>query len=252
MRALLAGLSVALLATSLWLWRDNRRLREELALRPATATPAVATPEAASATADESPERPRRDTPRGGARLLGMVARLMTGPPPADDTQRPAEVPESRRDRRQQFLRSTLGRADGETDEQYRERVVPLMQTMLSRPRQRVEDQRAEFETAAELTPEQRTGFDQALADARNELVGLASKAVTAGELTPYRRNSLGLLNFVGGAAAIVDGFDARFRQLLGPEQVGLLEDTGFDVIEYLGFTTQWETVTPPPPAPRP
>ena len=252
MRALLAGLSVALLATSLWLWRDNRRLREALAVRPAAATMATAetTPEIASAGSGEGPERPRRDSPRGGARLLGMVARLMTGPPPADDTQRPTE--ESRRDRRQQLLRSTLGRADGETDEQYRARVVPLMSTMLSRPRQRVEDQRAEFETAAELTPEQRTGFDQALADARNELVGLASKAVTAGELTPYRRNSLGLLNFVGGAAAIVDGFDGRFRQLLGPEQVGLLEATGFDVIEYLGFTTPWETVTPPPPAPRP
>ena len=87
--------------------------------------------------------------------------------------------------------------------------------------------------------------------DLRDELVGLANQSIASGDLTPYKRNTAGILNFVGGVAGIADGFDARVRQILGADQLRLLEDTGFDFIEYLGFTTPWENLTPPPPSPK-
>jgi hypothetical protein len=58
-------------------------------------------------------------------------------------------------------------------------------------------------------------------------------------------------LHFAGGVAGIAGGFDGRLREILAPEQLALLDQTGFDIIEYLGITTPWETVTPPPPPPN-
>ncbi len=186
------------------------------------------------------------------AAIVGVMARAMSGassaPAAGTDEQRPGRDFESRRERRQQWLREMLGRAEGETDQAYRERVAPMIELALSRPRQRVEERRAEFEAAAELTEEQRAEFDQALTDARAELVGVASQAITVGDLTPYRRNTAGVLRTVGVAAGVLDGFDARVRGTLRPDQASLLDQTGFDLIEYIGFTTPWETLAPPPP----
>jgi hypothetical protein len=208
---------------------------------------AAAAAPAAAAEPDE-PE-PRARAGRGAA-VLGFIGRTLSGAPPAPaaDAPPPASDPESRRAEGQKRMRDLLGRHPGETDEQWRARVVPLMKLALGRPRGRVEDKRREFEAAAALAPEQQAELDQALEDARAELVGLASQSVAAGDLTPYRRNTVGVLNFVGGVAGIADGFDARVRQILGPDQQRVLEDIGFDLVEYLGFTTPWETVTPPPP----
>lgn len=253
MRAVLAIVAAASLAAAGWFFVENRRLDAELveARRAPPPRPAAASPEAEPEDVTAAAEPARRGE-KGAAKLLGFVAKTLTSPPaPAtNDANQPPDF-ERGRERRQQRLRDLLGRAPTETEEQYRARVAPLVATALFRPRQRVEDKRKEFETAAELTPEQRGELDGAISDARAELVALASKSVTAGDLTPYRRNSLGLLNFVGGAAGVADGFDAHVRRILASEQQGLLEDTGFDLIEYLGFTTPWETVTPPPPPPN-
>jgi hypothetical protein len=181
-----------------------------------------------------------------------MMRTAPDSPAASDDAAAPARPDvQTRRERQQQRIRDLLGRIPGETDEQYRARVVPFVGMALSRPRMRVEDQRAEFEAAAEISAEQRAALDAALADSRAELVDLASRSVAAGELTPYRRNTVGVLTFVGGVAGIADGFDARLRTVLGPEQLALLDQTGFDIIEYLGITTPWEQVAPPPPAPN-
>ena len=243
-RITLGVVSLVLAATALWLWTDNRHLRQELTAARVEVAAAAAAPPAAVSTDAEAAAAGR---PRGGAALLGFVGRAFSGSPPSTADAPPPDV-ETRRERGQQRLRDLLGRAAGETDEQYRARVAPLISLTLNRPRSRVEDKRAEFEAAAELKPEQREELDRAIADARNELVGLASQAVAAGDLTPYKRNTAGVVSFVGGAAGIADGFDARVRQILGDDQQRVLEDIGFDLIEYLGFTTPWENVTPPPP----
>lgn len=231
---LLAALCVVLAGTTLYFWR----------VRPAPVLVPVPLPAAVSAanpeTARATPERPR------GRAMLGAVVRAMT----AGGGEEEKPTPESRRERRQQWLRDTFGRAPGETDEAYRARVTPLVETMLWKPRQRVEERRAEFEEAADLSAEQKAELDKALADARAELVGMANAAVGAGDLTPYKRNTAGVLRAVGAGVGIVDGFDGRIRQMLSPEQAALLDQTGFDLIEYVGLTTPWETLTPPPPAP--
>jgi hypothetical protein len=250
MRALLALVTVASLALSGWLLIENGALRAELAATRAAAPVAAPAPVNAEEEAEEpAAEAPGPATAGRAAAVLGFVGRALNSPAPAAEA--PAPDFDSRRARRQKRLRDLLGRGPAETEEQYRARVAPLVAMTLIRPRQRLEDKRTEFETAAEVSPEQRGELDRAIADARTELVTLASQAVASGELTPYRRNSVGLLNFVGGVAGIADGFDVRVRGILGAEQLGLLEQTGFDLIEYLGFTTPWESVTPPPPAPN-
>jgi hypothetical protein len=147
-------------------------------------------------------------------------------------------------------MRDLLGRLPAETDDAYRARVMPLVTLALATPRQRVEDRRRDFEAAAALAPEQQAEMDHALADARAELLQLANAAVASGDLTPYKKNSAGLVRFVGDAAAVFDDLDGRVRRALTPEQAALVEQSGFDLVEYLGFTTPWEHLTPPPPAP--
>lgn len=257
-RVLPLVLSTALAVAAVVLYLDNRALRTDLeAARATTARAVAAEASAREEAATDTPDSPNPDRRRrGGGALLGFVGRMMQTPPEATATPDDGAAPprpdvQARRERQQKRIRDLLGRIPGETDEQYRARVVPLVGMALGRPRQRLEDQRHEYEAAAELSHEQRGALDGALADARAELVELASRSVAAGELTPYRRNTIGVLNFVGGAAGIADGFDARLRQILGAEQLALLDQTGFDIIEYLGITTPWETVAPPPPAPN-
>jgi Spy/CpxP family protein refolding chaperone len=253
---LLLLLSVALAAATVWLWTDNRRLTREVgrltsgsATEPATEAAVLTADGEGDAEAAPGPAGSRRAPTERALALLGTVGKAMASPPPAEAPPRDAE---SRRDRRQQRLRELLGRAESETEEAYRARLAPMIEMALARPRQRVEERRAEFEAAAELTPEQRAGLDSALGDARADLVATISEAVTAGDLTPYRRNTAGVLRAVGAAAGVAEGFDARIRQSLTPEQAAILDQTGFDLIEYLGVTVPWETVTPPPPAATP
>jgi hypothetical protein len=250
--AVLALVAGAGLAAAGWLFVENRALRADLAAARAARAHAEEAPAGPSAVPAPPPPASSAATPRldAGERAAALLrlARQMAARPPAEPAPQTPD-PDTRRDRTQKRVRELLGRAIGETEDQYRARVAPLVAMALARPRQRSEDKRQEFEGAAGLSPEQRAALDQAVADSRAELVTLASQAVTDGDLTPYRRNTLGLLNFVGDAAGIADGFDARVRGLLQADQVGLLDDTGFDLVEYLGLTTPWESVTPPPPA---
>ena len=89
--------------------------------------------------------------------------------------------------------------------------------------------------------------LDAMIKDTQSELISVTNQAIESGQLTPYRRNTAGIAGFVGGAATIAESADQRFRQLLSPDQVAAMEQSGFDMIEYLAFTSPWESVNPPP-----
>jgi hypothetical protein len=248
----IAGI-VGLVATTGWLWRENRGLRRELAAArdraPEAGEGAEAPPTQEGASADAAPRR------SGGnpMAMIGAVARAMDRPAAEAEAAPGAPPPpdwEARRSERQQRLRDVLGRRAGESDEAYRERVAPLVSGILAIPRDRLDEKRRQFEEAAGVSAEQRAAIDAAIKEGSDELLNLANQAVAAGDLTPYRRNSRGVLAFVGSTVGTLDTLDQRLRGVLTPEQWVTMEESGFDPLEYLGVRTPWESLTPPPPEP--
>ncbi len=249
---LLAGFGGAAIAVGLLGW-DNVRLRQQLR----SARERVVVAESAAA-ADEGSDGSSagsggaRRAGRGGGNpmaLIGSLGKALSGRTPEETG---AEAPpadwDSRRASRQQRLRDLLGRKPGETDEEYRARVAPLVSTVLSVPRDRISERRRQFEEAAGVNDEQKGRLDAAFQDASTEVLGLANAAIASGDLTPYVRNSRGVLAFVGSTVSTVDALDLRMRQILTPEQIAVMEEAGFDPLEYLGVTSPWEALNPPPP----
>jgi hypothetical protein len=233
------------------LWQDNRSLKARVAeLQARPVVTAAEVPASASETGRD--EATLRGARKGPQQLFGAFGRAFRQPAPeaapTDDGNKEKPSFAERRERRQQAVKELLGRRPGETEDEYRARVAPLVEGMLSFPRARVEEARAEFEQAAQLSEAQSAAFDQAMKDTYGELVAHANAAVAGGDLTPYRRNTLGILGFVGGTAGIADGFATRLQSIFTPDQLALMDATGFDVLEYLAITTPWETVNPPPP----
>jgi hypothetical protein len=153
-----------------------------------------------------------------------------------------------RRQRRQAEIAAMFGRLDGESAEDYRERMVPFVKMALAGPRGRLEDARRAAEQAAGVTGEQRAALDSVLGDAYQEAVELTNRALATGDLTPYSRNWSGVLNLAGGMGAILEGAESRIGSILTPEQARAMYDQGFEWGEYLGATAPWESLDPPPP----
>jgi hypothetical protein len=241
----IAGVGVT--ATGL-LWRDNARLRAELGRARQQVSDARAEVEAVEAASVGASEPSRRSRPTGNPMaLVGALGRAADRAE-ADGDAGPPRDWESRRDERQRRMRDLLGRRPGETDEEYRARVAPLVGTLLSIPRDRLGERRRQFEEAAGIDDEQRAKLDAAFDAAANELVGLANAAIASGDLTPYSRNTRGVLAFVGSTVGTVDGLYDSIGKVLRPEQLQVMQESGFDPLEYLGVTTRWESLNPPPP----
>lgn len=244
-------LAVALVgaAATGWLWRDNRRLAE----RPEVQTVARVERELAECRADGGDGRNGNGNGKRGRTnplgVIGAFGRALGGAEPEAEATAPEDM-DSRRDRRQRRIREFLGRREGEDDAAYRERVAPTVKSILSGPRERQEERRRQFEEAAGVSSEQRARLDQAFAEGWSELTALANQSIAQGDLTPYRRNTRGVLAFVGAAVPTVDAVGERLREILTPEQQAIMEEAGFDYVEYLGVTSPWESVNPPPPEP--
>lgn len=252
---ILGAALAASLATAGWLAWDRAAVRAELERVRGQAT--AAAPEVGATTDDDDGGGDGdRDRGRGGRRAgaLGALsalgramAKVESGAPGPDAS----PDPNTRRERRQARITEMFGRRPGETEAQYRSRVAPVVSGLLAGPRDRAEEGYKEALAAAEVTPEQQAALDKAVVDARAEVVAAANLAIAAGDLTPYRRNSRGVLTFIGGTVGVLDGLDARMRESLSADQLATLGDTGFDLVEYLGLTVPWESLNPPPPADR-
>jgi hypothetical protein len=233
----LVATSVFAGAAAIWLYLDNRDLRLQLQARHDA--PAISSTERSAAARSPDPWfEPMRSA---------GSAKTSAGPLPA----LPAQSEESRlerRQRRQQEFAAMFGRADGETDEEYRARIVPLIKGGLLIPRQRVEDMRRQAEEKAGVTPEQSKKLDKAFEKVYADAIDYTNKAVADGMLSPYERNVSGWLEYAGGLGGILNDANGQIGQVLSPEQVRAMSASGFEWGEYLGLEAPWEQLTPPPP----
>lgn len=235
-----ATTSVAGAALAIWFYLDARALEGELAAaraaRPTTAATVPATPSAArSAGPWTQPER------GSGATQTG------SGPAPA----LPAQAKESRlerRQRRQQEFAAMFGRLDGETEEEYRNRIVPLIKAGLLVPRQRTDEMRRQVEEKAGVTAEQSKQLDQAFEKVYADALDYTNKAVADGLLSPYERNVSGWLEYAGGLGGLLGDANSQIGQILSPQQMKTISSSGFEWGEYLGLNAPWEDLRPPPP----
>ncbi len=240
----------AVLATALagWLYMDNRRLEARISeLAQGDRKVATADPWAGPR-ADGSSER-AADVPGRG--LLSW--RRPRPQAPAATT--PSAAPEGetrmeRRARRTRELEGLLGRDADETDDDYRSRILPMMELALVRPRGRVDEMRKEAELAAGVTDAQRKELDGAFGSIYDEVIEFTDGAVAEGQLTPYGRNVTGMLQYAGGLGSILEGAEGRIGKILSPEQLRTMSESGFEWGEYLGLHAPWERLRPPPARP--
>ncbi len=236
----LAATSVVGLAASVWLYLDNRSLRDQLAAHgPATA------PKLAAARVAEGPDRDVWAATRPAASSSSPTAAPAL----------PAEHDETRlerRQRRQQEFAAMFGRSDGETKDDYRARIVPLIKAGLAVPRSRVEDMRKTAEDKAHVTAEQSRQLDHTFDKMYGDVLDYTNKAIADGQLSPYERNVAGWLEFAGGLGGMLTDAQGQIGQILSPDQVKTMNDSGFEWGEYLGLEAPWEQLEPPPPPPKP
>ncbi len=229
---------------SVYLFLDNRALRSELADRPATTAPAPAAPKdtVAARTGDPWTQPDKRS------------AKLPTGTASTEAPSLPETPKESRLDRRQRRMQefsAMFGRHDGETDEEYRARIGPMITAGLVVPRMRVAEFRRTAEEKAGVTPEQSKQLDQAFEKVYGDVLDYTNKAVADGLLSPYERNVAGWLDYAGGLGGMLGETQGSIGKILSPEQMKAMQNSGFEWGEYLGANVPWEQLNPPPPPPK-
>lgn len=236
---LFATTSVVGLVLATWMYLDNRDLAEKLAAARAIKpqTPPTTDTSAAARSADPWTTPTRAAGP----------SRTGSGPAPALPEQKD-ETRLERRQRRQQEFAAMFGRLDGETEEEYRNRIVPMIKAGLLIPRQRVDDMRKHAEEKAGVTAEQSKKLDQTFEKIYAEAIDYTNKAVTDGLLSPYERNVSGWLEYAGGLGGLLNDANGQIGQILSAQQMKAMSQSGFEWGEYLGLNAPWEQVRPPPP----
>lgn len=244
----LFGLVVLALGFGGYQWRDNRRLRAELARRPAPAA-ATTAPDAWAAGSSDAPRAAADDGERRPFKLPVLGRRISDEPAAPDAAPRESRL--ERRLRRQNELAALLGRDADESEEDYKARIVPLMELALGGRRKELAEMRRAAEDKAGVTDAQREQIDAAFASIYDEVVAFTDTAVADGQLTPYDRNVKGLLQYAGGLGSILEGAEGRLGGILTPEQVRTIHDSGFEWGEYLGVSAPWERLRAPPVRPQ-
>jgi hypothetical protein len=153
-----------------------------------------------------------------------------------------------RRARRTDELAQMFGRLDGESEDDYKARILPLITTGLALPRMRAEEQRKVAQDKAHVTAEQSARLDKAFDKVYGDVVDFTNKAITDGQLSPYERNVAGWLEYAGGLGGILTDANGQIGKILDPSQVRTMSDAGFEWGEYLGLKAPWEQLRPPPP----
>jgi hypothetical protein len=129
----------------------------------------------------------------------------------------------------------------GESMLDYRDRVVPVAQLAVAPHRTRVAASRRRFAEAAALTAEQEQALDAAVQRAADDIEDHVMQAVLSGELLPPRVRPARAVAFARDILDLLARADREFRSALGPGQLAHLDAGGFDVVDYLFFSTRWE-----------
>jgi hypothetical protein len=229
----LAVTTAVSLGAAVWMYVQNRELENRLA------TPRIV----AARSADPAPPK----DPWAEARPSKPPASHVAGAMPTLPEQK-EEGRLDRRNRHQAEFAAMFGRNAGETDDEYKARVVPLIKTGLALPRARVEEMRKEAEAAAHVTADQAKKLDAAFDKVYDNVLDYTNKAVADGVLSPYERNVSGWLEYAGGLGTMLGEVNGQIGQVLSPDQMTTLKDSGFEWGEYLGLEAPWESLKPPPP----
>ncbi|MDB4959015.1 MAG: hypothetical protein JWO36_6584 [Myxococcales bacterium] len=230
-----AAVSLAGIAASVWLYLENRSLRSELAARPAPASELAKVTEPRPADPGiESSGRTSSSRPTSGA------APAL----PEDKTESRTE----RRARKQAEFSAMFGRGDGETEDEYRARIVPLIKAGLLIPRERAAQMLKEAEDKAHVTAEQSKKLDKTFDKIYDDVLDYTNKAISDGQLSPYERNYAGVLEYAGGLGGMLTDAQGQIGKVLSADQLKAMSDSGFDWAEYLGVQAPWENLKPPPP----
>jgi hypothetical protein len=246
---LLAGVAVLAFLGAGWLYLENRDLHGEVArLRAIEKHRPDPWTTASNQKMDDGGSREGRGFLPPLRALVGKASASGETPPKLDD--KPKETRLERRLRRQGELAALLGRDADESEEEYRQRMLPFLQMALERPRANVDEMRKQAELAANVTEAQSKELDDAFAGVYDDLIDYTNAAVADGQLTPYDRNVKGLLQYAGGLGAILEGAEGRVGKILTPEQMRAMYDTGFEWGEYLGVRAPWERLKAPPARP--
>jgi len=226
------------LATSVYLYLDNRSLKQDLSeRRPAAAESAA---KITSTDADPWTEPAKRS------------AKLPSIPSAKPSlSEEPTESRMERRQRRTREFSAQFGRQDGETEEEYRARIGPLISTGLAIPRMRASENRRIAEEKAGVTAEQSKKLDAAFDKVYADVLDYTNKAITDGQLSPYERNVAGWLDYAGGLGGMLSEANGQIGKILTPDQIKAMASSGFEWGEYLGLSAPWEQLEPPPP-PKP
>ena len=228
------------IATSIWLYSENRSLKDKVAEHAAAAA-STADPWAGHATTTESHAR-------SSTIALPRSAHASIPDPPSD----PINLSWlERRMHRQQEMSALFGRGSGESDADYRARFVPMVKAGLALPRQHAEESRKAAEEKAHVTAAQSQQLDQAFRGMFGEAINYTNKAVADGTVSPYAMSTASLLEFGGGIGGMLQDVNTQIGRILTPDQVKAMTDSGFDWGQYLGLEIPWEDITPPPP-PKP
>lgn len=231
----LGGTTLLGLITSAWLYLDNRELRSERA-----PDERVAQADTGGAPADPWAARARPtndDGPRSGS---------ITAPPtlPSGKTENRNE----RRARRFAEMSAVFGRLDGESEDEYRDRVMPMLTERLDKLRKRTTDMRRTAEEQAGVSKEQSVALDQTFDKAYGEAIDFVNGAIKDGVVSPYKRDTANWLGVAGNFGAMLTNVQGEIGKILSPAQVKAMYDSGFEWGEYLGANAPWERLKPPPP----
>lgn len=234
----LAATTFVAASLSLWLYLDNRSLRAELDTQKSALAPTPT--EKAPAIAEARPADPHPRT------IAAMRSPVATPPPQLPDP--PNENRMDRRARHTEEFAAKFGRLDGETEQQYKDRIMPMISAALVMPRMKVEEMRKAAEEKAHVTPEQSAKLDKAFDKVYSDVIDYTNKAVADGQLSPYERNVSGWLEYAGGLGTILNDANGQVGKILDPGQIKTMYDSGFEWGEYLGAKVPWEDLKPPPP----
>lgn len=244
MQRLTAGLAVLGVAMSGYLAWQNHRLRGELRARQA----GIAAERGARALATTA--GPPAAEARGWGWQRPSEAALPEGPRPPTLEGQADESRLERRARRQEQIAQLLGRLPGETDDEYRARVMPLANVWIDRARKRADEMLTAVAEKAQLSAAQRQQIDQAIAPAYDEFIAYTNAAITDGQLSPYDVNVTGMLEYAGGLGPLLSQTEGAIGQVLTPAQRQIFASSGFEWGEYLWAYAPWDRLTPPPPPP--
>lgn len=122
----------------------------------------------------------------------------------------------------------------------YRDRVLPVVQSVWDPQRARVERQRERFEKAANLSLAQRQELDAAVDEASEALKDRLMQGILSEELMPPWKPSTAVA-FARDILDTVDKANQRMRSSLDADQLEILATSPFDMADYLLFATRWE-----------